>query len=174
MRYPVNYCQVCGHPLEDRFAHGKVRRVCPSCGFIHFEDPKVAVVALIEEQGQVLLVRRRFNPEKGKWALPAGFVDDGEDPTQAVVREVREETDLEVAVTGLLDVSAGTGRLGASIIITYTARITGGTAHPQDDADAVLWLGPDDPLPDLAFESTRQAIARWRIRQAGESCAPLS
>lgn len=164
MRYPANYCQVCGHPLEDRFAHGKMRRVCPSCGFIHFEDPKVAVVALIEHEGRVLLVRRRFDPEKGKWALPAGFVDDGEDPALAVVREVREETGLEVAVTGLLDVSAGTGRSGASIIITYTATVTGGSARPQDDADDILWLDPTDPLPDLAFDSTRQALRRWQVR----------
>ncbi len=164
MRYPANYCQVCGSPLENRFAHGKMRRVCPSCGFIHFEDPKVAVVALIEDQGRVLLVRRRFNPEKGKWALPAGFVDDGEDPAQAVVREVREETGLEVAVTRLLDVSAGAGRPGASIIITYAATVTGGSASPHDDADAILWLGPDDPLPDLAFDSTRQALRRWQER----------
>jgi ADP-ribose pyrophosphatase YjhB (NUDIX family) len=139
-----------------------MRRVCPSCGFIHFEDPKVAVVALVEDQGKLLLVRRRFNPEKGKWALPAGFVDDGEDPALAVVREVREETGLEIAVTGLLNVSAGTGRTGASIIITYTATVTGGTAHPQDDAEAILWLAPDDPLPELAFDSTRQAVTRWR------------
>lgn len=172
MRYPANYCQVCGHPLEERFVHGKMRRVCPSCGFIHFEDPKVAVTAFIESDGRILLVRRLFDPERGKWALPAGFVDDGEDPIQAIVREVKEETGLDVAVTELLDVSAGSGQLGASIIICYAATVTGGTAQPRDDADAILWLAPSDPVPELAFESTRQAIARWQARWQQKPAEP--
>lgn len=162
MRYPANYCQVCGHPLEDRFIHGKTRRACPSCGFVHYENPKVAVAAFVESEGRVLLVHRCFNPERGKWALPAGFVDYGEDPVQAVTREVKEETGLDIAVTDLLEVTTNSDQLGASIVICYTATVTGGTAHAHDDADAILWLAPDDPLPDLAFESTRRAVARWR------------
>ncbi|MEB2289036.1 MAG: NUDIX hydrolase [Anaerolineae bacterium] len=164
MRPPANFCQVCGHSLEDRPVHGRVRRVCPACGFVHFEDPKVAVAAFIEDGGRVLLVRRAFNPERGKWALPAGYVDYGEDPAAAAIREVKEETGLDIAIAGVLGVSGGSGQFGASIVITYAATVLDGVARPADDADAVLWLSPGDALPDIAFTSTRQALAAWQQR----------
>src|SRR5690606_33499003 len=112
MTPPVNYCQVCAAPMVDRMAYGKLRRVCPACGFVHFDDPKVAVVLFIEQDDRVLLVRRGINPERGKWALPAGYVDAGEDPREAAVREAREETSLEVRITRLLDVMGPNGKIG--------------------------------------------------------------
>lgn len=164
MRPPVNYCQVCGHSMEDRVAFGKPHRVCPDCGYIHFRDPKVAAVVFIENNEQVLLIRRAMNPERGKWALPAGYIDDGEDPREAAVREAREETGLEVTITGLLDVQQGPVELGASIIIIYAAQVTSGQAKALDDADAILWFSAHDPLPELAFDSTRTLLDDW-IRQ---------
>ncbi|MGB9673441.1 MAG: NUDIX domain-containing protein, partial [Anaerolineales bacterium] len=76
----VNYCIRCGTRLiyEERF--GKIRPVCPQCGWIYFADPKVAVATLIIQDGKVLLARRVNVPGQGQWTLPAGFVDAGEDP----------------------------------------------------------------------------------------------
>jgi len=165
MRPPVNFCQVCGCALVDRFAFGKLRRACPDCGHIHFQDPKVAAVVFIEQEGRVLLVRRAMNPERGKWALPAGYIDDGEDPREAAIREVREETGLDVEITELVDVQTGPLPLGASIVIIYAARVVSGTAHPLDDVDEVLWVAASDPLPDLAFESTRRMLDQWLERR---------
>ncbi len=161
MRYPVNFCQVCGEPMSDQVAFGKVRRVCSSCGFIYFEDPKVAVAAFIEDQERVLLVRRANNPERGKWALPAGYMDAGEDPRAAAAREVLEETGLEVEILRLVQVM-GPNEFGTSLILIYAARALGGEARPQDDVDALCWLTRTDSLPDLAFESTRTMIAAWK------------
>jgi 8-oxo-dGTP diphosphatase len=165
MRPPVNYCQVCGHEMIDRWAHGKNRRVCPACSFVYFDDPKVAVAVFIERDGQVLLVRRAMNPERGKWALPAGYVDYGEDPREAAMREVREETGLEIEITRLVNVESSPGTFGASIIIVYAASVANGTAQPQDDAEAVLWLSASDPLPELAFDSTRTMLSAWLAKQ---------
>lgn len=155
--------------MTDREAFGRVRRVCPACGFIHFDDPKVAAVVFVEQAGRVLLVRRAMNPERGKWALPAGYVDYGEDPQAAAIREVYEETGLSIAITGLAGVEGGPAALGASIVIIYTARVIAGEAHARDDAADVLWLAPEHPLPELAFESTRTMLAMWLARQRGES-----
>jgi ADP-ribose pyrophosphatase YjhB (NUDIX family) len=136
--------------------------VCPSCGRIHFRDPKVAAAVLLERDGKVLLVRRANVPEQGKWSLPAGFVDDGEDPALAAERECLEETGLRVKVTGLMDVIFGKEhRRGASIVIVYRAEVEGGSLAPKDDADLAGFFGPEE-LPPLAFEATRQVLARWK------------
>jgi 8-oxo-dGTP diphosphatase len=165
MRAPVNFCQVCGHAMTDRLAYGKIRRVCPECGYVHFIDPKVAAVVFIEQDRRVLLVRRAMNPERGKWALPAGYIDDGEDPREAAIREVSEETGLAIEITHLIGVQSGPDLHGASIVIIYAGRVLAGVAHPLDDADDVLWVTAGDPLPDLAFESTRRMLEMWKTRQ---------
>ncbi len=167
MRASVNFCQVCGHAMIDGLAYGKSRRVCPECGYIHFTDPKVAAVVFIEKDHRVLLVRRAINPERGKWALPAGYIDDGEDPREAAIREVREETGLAIEITRLIDVQTGPDSHGASIVIIYAARVLDGVARPLDDADAVLWYAVGDPLPELAFASTRQMLDTWITNQPG-------
>ena len=173
MRTTVNFCQVCGNTMIEQMAHGKHRPVCPACGFVHFADPKVAVVVFIEQDDRVLLVRRTMNPERGKWALPAGYVDAGEHPQEAAQREVLEETGLEVEIARLVGVEGGPNTTdtseGASIVIIYEADVLNGTAHPLDDADAVLWIAANDPLPDIAFESTRTMIAAWITRQNDQS-----
>jgi ADP-ribose pyrophosphatase YjhB (NUDIX family) len=151
--------------MIDQVTYGKARRVCPDCGFIHFRDPKVAAVVFIERDHRVLLTRRAFNPERGKWALPAGYIDDGEDPRDAAIREAREETGLNIEITGLLGVENGPEALGASIVIIYAATARNGVARAQDDADAILWHAADDPLPDLAFDSTRHMLDAWIERQ---------
>ncbi len=172
---PVNYCPRCGAGLVRRECFGQVRPVCPDCGYVHFYDPKVAAAVFIErhdEQGdRVLLVKRGVEPERGKWALPAGFVDYREDPRQTAIREVREETGLEVAITRLLDVFHSQREFGASIIIVYAAEITGGALRPLDDADAVAWFTADD-LPEMAFESTRRLVSAWLSRRAATPPAP--
>jgi ADP-ribose pyrophosphatase YjhB (NUDIX family) len=151
--------------MTDQQAHGKMRRVCPACGFIYFDDPKVAVVTFIERGHRVLLVRRAMNPERGKWALPAGYVDYGEDPRESARREVLEETGLEIEITRLISVEGSSGTFGASIVIVYAASVVNGAARPQDDVDAVLWLSASDPVPDLAFDSTRAMVSTWLDRQ---------
>ena len=161
----LNYCPRCGHALEDREAFGRVRRFCPACGQIVFRDLKVAAGVLVEHEGQVLLVRRAVGPRQGLWSFPAGFVEFDEDPAEAAVRECREETGLEVEVTGLLDVIAGREHeRGADIVIVYCARLAGGELRAADDVDGVGFFAPD-ALPPLAFRATRIALDRWRDSQ---------
>ncbi len=156
----INYCPRCGHALERRTLYGALRPVCPSCGRIHFIDPKVAVGVLLEDAGRLLLVRRGNDPERGKWSVPAGYVDAGEDPARAAEREALEETGLQVRVTGLLDVLArARAAEGADILIVYRAQAVGGQLRPGDDAEAAGYFSASE-LPELAFESTRQIIDR--------------
>ena len=141
-----------------REAAGRPRRACPDCGYVHFTDPKVGVGVLIIETGRVLLVQRAVEPERGKWSLPAGYLDQGEDPRATAAREALEETGLMVVIEGLLDVFYNPpGRGGASIFILYRARCLAGEPTAGDDADDARFF-PLDALPDLAFASTRAAI----------------
>jgi ADP-ribose pyrophosphatase YjhB (NUDIX family) len=158
----VRFCTSCGHAVEERFAFGRTRPVCPACGWIHFDDPKVAAGVLVIQDGKVLLVRRAIEPQRGLWSLPAGFVDSDEDPRRAAQREALEETGLEIETTGVLDVFSGREHpAGADIILVFTARPRAGELRPGDDADAVAFFGPDE-LPGLAFEATRRTLEAWR------------
>ncbi len=159
---PVKFCIRCGAPTEARPAFGRLRAVCTRCGHIHFEDPKVAVAVFILREGRVLLIRRGVSPERGKWSVPAGYVEAGEDPRQAAVRECREETGLAVSDLQLRDVIARQGEEeGADIVIVYEGAVASGVPRAGDDADEASFFGPND-LPPLAFPSTRLILARWR------------
>lgn len=125
-------------------------------------DPKVAVGVLIVEAGRVLLVRRSNDPERGKWSVPAGFVDADEDPARAAEREAEEETGLKVAIDALLGVYGRRHATeGADILIVYRARVAGGALQPGDDASEAAYF-PPGALPELAFISTRQIIDVWQ------------
>jgi ADP-ribose pyrophosphatase YjhB (NUDIX family) len=154
----IAFCPLCGGSLITRLVSDKPRRTCPECSYIHFTDPKVGVGVLVVKQGKVLLVRRAMEPERGKWSIPAGFLDRGEDPKETAVREAQEETGLKVVIEGLVDVYFNPPQQGgASIFILYRANLVGGKAQAGDDADAVGFFGRDE-LPELAFDSTHAAI----------------
>ncbi len=149
--------------MEHRQAFGRVRPVCPACGYIHFIDPKVAVGVVVEDAGRILLIRRANPPEQGHWSFPAGFVDGGEDPARAAEREALEETGLAVRAVQLLDVvSRAAPNEGADILIVYRARVVAGMLAPGDDAAEARYFGPAEIPDDLAFPSTRKIIGEWR------------
>lgn len=154
----IKFCPRCGTPVElaDRF--GKIRPVCTNCGWIHFADPKVAAAVLIEQNSLVLLVRRVNEPYRGLWTLPAGFVDAGEDPSDAAIRECMEETNLAVQILNVLDVIAGREHpRGADFIIVYSAQVISGELMASDDADQAAWFERGQ-LPPLAFRATRKIL----------------
>ena len=164
--YPdLNYCPQCGEPLQDREAYGRTRKYCPACDRVIFRDPKVAAGVVVEDNGQVLLVKRGTGPGQGLWSIPAGFVEFDEDPALTAARECLEETGLKVQLLGLLDVLPGSGMSGeASFLIVYRACVLEGHLKANDDADQVAFFDVGN-LPQLAFESTEQALEIWRRRR---------
>lgn len=154
----INFCPRCGTKVAEAERFGRLRPVCPACGWVYFADPKVAVAALIEQDQRVLLVRRANDPQRGLWTLPAGFVDAGEDPTEAARRECLEETGLDVHITGLLDVLYGQEHArGAHIVIFYRAEVVAGQLHPNDDVDRAAFF-TRETLPPLAFTTTLKIL----------------
>ncbi|PKN83544.1 MAG: hypothetical protein CVU46_16650 [Chloroflexi bacterium HGW-Chloroflexi-8] len=157
---PIQYCPYCGTKTEIKEIYQEVRPSCPNCGWVYFEDPKVAAAVVVLEKDKILLTRRFFNPHKGAWTLPAGFINAHEDPQAAAKRECLEETGLEVQITGLLDLISGREHdHGADMVIVYSAKINGGLLRAGDDADEVAFFSIHD-LPELAFQATRQVIQK--------------
>ncbi len=138
--------------------YGEERAACPQCGWIHFQDPKVAAGVLVEKDGQVLLVQRGNEPARGLWSFPAGFVNAYEHPARAAERECLEETGLTVSATHLLELIAGREHpRGADMVLVYAAEITGGSLAAGDDAAQVGFF-PRTVLPPLAFRATRLVL----------------
>jgi 8-oxo-dGTP diphosphatase len=154
---PARHCPACGAPLAPP-EQPRAAPLCTGCGRPHYRDPKVGVGAVVrDEQGRLLLVLRGVPPQKGLWALPAGFVDADEHPRAAVAREVLEETGLDVGA--VLDVWDGGG--GASFFLAFDAVVSGGSLAAADDVEDARFFSLDD-LPSLAFESTLEVVRRLR------------
>jgi ADP-ribose pyrophosphatase YjhB (NUDIX family) len=156
----IKFCSQCGTPVEEQLFEGKLRPTCPQCHYVAFADPKVAATVLVEYAGKLLLVRRGIEPARGLWCFPGGYVDFGEDPVAAAVRECREEARVVVTDLVLLDVSFN----GRVIAITYQAVANSDAAAPGDDADLAAWFLPSQ-LPPIAFTSVERAIAIWQARR---------
>lgn len=137
---------------------GRPRRACADCGFVHFPDPKVGVGVAARRHGRVLLVRRAMQPEQGRWTLPSGFLDAGEDARAAAEREVVEETGLECTVGRLLEVVPGGG--SATLFLVYAGRVGAGEPAPGDDVDDAGFFDLEE-LPPLAFGTTAEQLAGW-------------
>lgn len=156
----LRHCVRCGESLRTRPVHGVDRRACPACGHVHYVDPKVAVGTAVFRDGALLLVRRVMNPGRGRWALPGGWVDAGEDPRATAAREVLEETGTTVDVGDVIEVFLNPPEDGGCLFVLYAGRWRAGEPAAGDDADAAGFFARDD-LPPLAFASTAAAVARW-------------
>jgi 8-oxo-dGTP diphosphatase len=165
MATEYRFCPNCATPLQSIYRYDRVRPSCPACGFVHFSDPKVAVIALVVAKGAVLLVRRAVDPGKGLWSLPGGYMDAGEMPTEALHREVAEETGLAIDVgriSAIFPMENGAGqRVGIVLAFQATPAGTDVEVCAQDDVSEAGWFGPNQIPSDLAFDSTQTLIAEW-------------
>ena len=164
LRHGFRYCPRCRTEMVDREVYGRLRRVCPdsTCRFVQFIDPKVSSAVLVEQEGQVLLVKRRVEPAQGSWCLPGGFIELGERPQQTAVRECQEESGFAVEITRLIDVFYYENYRGSGLLIIYKGKVIGGAAQPGDDAEAVGFFGPDELPENIVFASNIQVLGAWR------------
>ena len=151
------YCPRCTAALA-----GDGRRLeCRACGFVAYGNSVPGAEAvLLDDEGRVLLGRRRFEPRAGYWDFPGGFLHEGEEPLDGMRREIREETGLEVEPLHFLGIwnEPYDGRI--VLCLTWVARARG-NARAADDLTELRWFAPDElPWDELAFTHYAPALSR--------------
>jgi ADP-ribose pyrophosphatase YjhB (NUDIX family) len=168
------HCPFCGTQLVLKEKGGKQRPACPNCRFVQFRNPSPGVVVLIEKDGQVLLGRRSGSYGAKKWGLSQGFIEFDEDFVTAAIREVKEETGLDVEIRSLLSVVSNflSPRLH-TLAIVLLARVVDGELCAADDLEAVAWFPLSGPWPEMAFEADAHICERYyRTQLAGAPVDP--
>lgn len=162
-RHVFRYCPQCRTQMSRRLDGGSERPACPACGLVQYLNPAPAAGIVLLRDGRVCLVKRRFEPKRGQWSLPSGFMEWDEPPDHTARREALEETGLEVELTGLYAVEQGLLPPDTPVVVVfYLARETGGLLAAGDDAEEADFF-PLDELPGpLAFAAHRRVLARLR------------
>jgi ADP-ribose pyrophosphatase YjhB (NUDIX family) len=161
--YAFRFCPDCGAKLPLAEVVHLLSQTCPACGAIHWRNAKPCAGALVVHDGRVLLGRRAVDPARGAWDIPGGFLEPWELPADAAVREIREETGLEVRASQLLTVVIDTyAERDYTLNLYYLAEIVGGAPRPADDLAELRWFGPDELPTNLAFAHCSKVLAEWR------------
>ncbi|MBI2848789.1 MAG: NUDIX domain-containing protein [Chloroflexi bacterium] len=157
--------------MAPQLRYGRERPVCTKCDFIFFQGPKLAAAMIVAQEENILLVRRGIEPRWGQWSFPSGYVDVGEDPRETACREVQEETNLKVKVTGLVGVYPNPSY--SVILIVYRGSISHSQPSPGEEALDVGFF-PINNLPPLAFEHDLHILNDWAdIHRSDQEFAPL-
>jgi 8-oxo-dGTP diphosphatase len=117
-----------------------------------------------DEQGRLLMIQRGHDPGAGLWSIPGGRIEPGETDTQALVREMLEETNLQVKVGRLIGRVQRPGLGGAVIDIRdYAATVTGGTLRAGDDAADARWVTTAELALLEVTEGLIEALTEWGL-----------
>jgi 8-oxo-dGTP diphosphatase len=158
------YCPICGEMLVEKLIDDHTRQTCPGCGFIHFRNPAPTVSLLIIDGNQVLLGKRSKLPKKDKWATPSGYIEFNEDFLTTAIREAKEETNLDIEVVEILEVTDSFFPPEQHFLnIYFLAHVIGGRLQAGDDMDELHWFPLAGPLPEMAFEEDVDLIEHFRI-----------
>ena len=161
------HCPRCGAEIQP--LDGGARVECGNCGFKHYASSKPTASGLvIDDEGRILLARRAIEPEHGKWDLPGGFLREGEEAREALVRELEEETSMRVEPVAFFDVVVD--RYGEdddaqyTLNLYWTCRVLEGEPKPDDDVAELRWFDADGlpPPEELAFRTNVRVLSRWR------------
>lgn len=146
---------------------------CGACGFVAYANPAPAASALcVDGDGRLLLTRRAYEPFRGLWDVPGGFLGEDEHPLDCLRRELREETGLDVEPGAF--VGAWMDRYGpaaddrTTLNLYWAARVVRGAPRPADDVAELGWfpLGELPGAEELAFGTLGEVLAAFREQQA--------
>ncbi len=149
----IKHCTACGNPTKSEIPadDDHIRAVCTSCGQIHYSNPNLVVGCIPELDGKLLLCKRNIEPRKGKWTLPAGFLENGESVQQGALRETLEETRATAEIIDpyrLFNIV-----FVDQIYMMFRANLTSKNFGPTTESIEVrLFDEQNIPWDDIAFE----------------------
>jgi len=159
-----HYCTKCGGKLAYRhIGEDRPRLVCEACQYVLYENPVVGVAAVVlNDRGQILLGRRTGGRYPGLWCIPCGYVEYEEDVYDAIRREFKEETNLDIEPVDVYAVLSNFHDPEKhSVGIWFWSRVISGEPLAGDDLDQVAFFDLADP-PPLAFPTDQVVIERLR------------
>jgi ADP-ribose pyrophosphatase YjhB (NUDIX family) len=163
----LNFCTRCGDALQFGEVEGEDRHrlACGSCGYVAYVNPRLVVTTIpINDEGEVVLLRRGIEPGKGWWAQPGGFLEVDETVTEAAIRETLEETGLVVEPGEIVGLYS---RLEAAVVvIAFEARVLRGAYRLNPEALEIQAFRPEAiPWHGIAFKTTHWALRDWVRRR---------
>lgn len=168
----VKHCQRCGALMKvttDR--EGKTRSRCSQCGWTRYLNPIPASACLIvNDEGKIVVIKRKFEPNPGEWALPSGYIELDQTPEECAVAEMKEETGLDGEVIRFIDYFMGYSPIYHRVLsMGYLMRITGGELQAGDDASEARYVSLDE-MPPICFDSHRHFLQKYVDQiQSGET-----
>jgi ADP-ribose pyrophosphatase YjhB (NUDIX family) len=149
------------------------RLVCDDCGWVHYENPKIVVGAVVTHEDRYLLCRRAIEPRRGKWTIPAGFLEEHETTEEGVRREAREEACVELEIEGLLGIY-NVAKV-SQVQLLYMARMV----RPEfgcgeESLDVRLFSWEEIPWGEIAFSSVQWALRHHRLVVENGSSPPFT
>ncbi|XP_004493593.1 nudix hydrolase 23, chloroplastic isoform X1 [Cicer arietinum] len=150
----IKFCQWCGGSTKHVIPDGeeKLRAICTVCGRIAYQNPKMVVGCLVEQDNKILLCKRNIQPSHGLWTLPAGYLEIGESAVEGAMRETREEANADVEVISpfaQLDIPL----IGQTYMI-FLAKLKKPHFSPgPESSECQLFALDDIPFNALSFSS---------------------
>jgi ADP-ribose pyrophosphatase YjhB (NUDIX family) len=164
------HCPRCAAQLDR--ADGALQ--CSSCGSRYYANPAPTVTALVVGgDGRLLLARRAREPDAGAWDTLGGFLEEDEAPLDGLVRELAEETGLELEsaefVTATVDRYGDGPGAQSTLNLAYEVRVADGEPAPADDVAELRWFAAAELPPAEAFAFTRVGplVHAWMAARTG-------
>ncbi len=159
----IRHCRQCGDTVARRLPDDgdtRERAICVSCNTVHYENP-LNVVGTVPSLGErVLLCKRNIEPRRGKWTLPAGFMELGETASEGAARETREEAGAQFVMQELFTVIS-VARVG-QVHLYYRAQLTSDQFDPgHETMQAQLFSEAEIPWDELAFHTVKETLLRY-------------
>jgi len=149
------------------------RLICPDCGFIAYENPKIVVGSVVTHDGRYLLCRRAINPRKGFWTIPAGFMELNETVEDGARREAFEEAEARIAIDALLAIYTIQRISQVQLIHRATLAEPGFAAGPES-LEVALFAWEEIPWDALAFPSVHWALVQHRAVEGRTGFPPFA
>jgi ADP-ribose pyrophosphatase YjhB (NUDIX family) len=160
----MKFCVQCAHALELAVPQGdhQQRLCCPSCGYVHYENPKILVSCLAYWQDKVLWMRRAQPPRQGLWSIPSGFMERGETLSVAAARELHEETLVKINPASLTLYIIGTITSISEVYVVFRGELDSPEYGIGDESLEVgLFSESEAPWAQFAYPEVEGPTRRF-------------